>query len=598
MLAARASTRWRYLGARRSYRKLLLYAVGTLIVLWIGWIVVTALVARQDAASIHDRLERVRMQLATGDLSGARETAASIPALAAHAHRMTTGPAWWTAAELPVVGRPFEIARGATALADDLGRDGVPALLSVAQQLDPVALRTGPDTINLRPLERAAPALVRSDELLERAMTRLRALPSSSWLPPVDSVRTSLEATLEPIAGYVSAGARTAEVLPALLGNSGPQRYFVALQNEAEMRGTGGLPGAYAIAVADHGTLRFVRFGTDGDLQPRATGALIKTGLNFGPAYQAAYAAAGPTETILNSNISPHFPYAAQIWAAMWEKQFGQHIDGAVAIDPQVLANVLSATGPVSVAGLPLGASNAVQLAEQQEYALFPNNSDRNAFLTDALHAVADRITSGVGSPRRLVQAMSLSSREGRVLVWSEDSRVERILEQTNYAGVIPDDRRPFVGMVLNNVAAGKLDYYLRRSLEYQRIGCGPVRDMVVTMTLRNEAPGSGLPPYVDTRLDHPPESVEPGDNRSLLDYYATAGAQLTSVTIDGKQATASVLEDRGHPVFRFDLELPHGSTRTIVLHLSEPAGSGPLDVWRQPGVTPLQVSGVAQSCG
>ena len=151
--------------------------------------------------------------------------------------------------------------------------------------------------------------------------------------------------------------------------------------------------------------------------------------------------------------------------------------------------------------------------------------------------------------------------------------------------------------VVLNNIAAGKLDYYLSRSVRFQRIGCGPTRDVQVTVTLRNNAPSTALPSYVVGRLDQPDGPTQPGDNRTLMDYYATAGAQLLGVTIDGQQGTAAVLQERGHPVYRIDLELPRGVSREVTLHLREPAGSGPLQVWRQPGVTPVDVSGVDQAC-
>jgi hypothetical protein len=39
------------------------------------------------------------------------------------------------------------------------------------------------------------------------------------------------------------------------------------------------------------------------------------------------------------------------------------------------------------------------------------------------------------------------------------------------------------------------------------------------------------------------------------------------------------------------DLELPRGTSRTIVLHLSEPSGTGAPVVLRQPLVHPLDVT-------
>jgi hypothetical protein len=183
------------------------------------------------------------------------------------------------------------------------------------------------------------------------------------------------------------------------------------------------------------------------------------------------------------------------------------------------------------------------------------------------------------------------------LLVWDRDPSIERALINGGYSGAIPDNERPFAGPVLNNVASGKLDYYLQRSLQYLRTGCGSSRDVVATVTLANLAPASGLPPYVTTRVDDRADTAKPGDNRVLLDYYATKGALLQGVEINGKKTTAIVKRMSGHPFFRFDLELPRGTTTTVVLHLKEPAGRGSLDVWRQPGVTPLDVQAFSQSC-
>jgi hypothetical protein len=120
----------------------------------------------------------------------------------------------------------------------------------------------------------------------------------------------------------------------------------------------------------------------------------------------------------------------------------------------------------------------------------------------------------------------------------------------------------------------------------------------VVKIDLTNTAPASGLPAYVTTRLDHdPPANVKPGDNREIVDYWATPGAQLASVTINGKFATAAVYQELGHPMYRFDMELPLGTTSTLVLNLVEPrAGNDPV-IWQQPGVVPMDISTEVQHC-
>jgi hypothetical protein len=572
--------------------------VAALALLCAAWIVVTGVLARQQVNKLEDRLQVVKQLVARGDIDGARQAAQGIPTLARRAHLLTTGPAWWAAAQVPYLGDPFDVMRGATTAGKSVGTSGVETLLDIAKTLDPRTLRSGGDTLKLAPLQKTAPELRDAADDLDRAITRVDGLPGDTWFHPVNHARLGLSAQLHSIVGYVDAAANATRILPTMLGDQGTQRYFIGLQNEAEMRGTGGLPGAFAIAEATHGTISFVHFGSDAELLPAATNQRIETGLNFGAGYNDLYGASSPTNFIVNSNASPNFPYAAQIWARMWERVSGQKIDGAIALDPTTLAYFLSVTGPVALpGGGQVSSSNVVSLLEKDEYVLFPDNAKRKDFLVDVLRVTSKKLTSGAGSATALAQTMTKVSNLNRLQVWSADPDAEKVLAATSYGGVIPTDDRPFGALILNNAAAGKLDYYLVRAMDYHRSGCGSTRDVFVTVTLTNNAPASGLPLYVLGRLDHHDSSVQPGDNRTLLDYYATNGAELLSATINDKPATMAVLGDRGKRVFRTDLELPRGKTVTLTLHLQEPAGTGQPQIWRQPGVTDLAVHAFSQPC-
>lgn len=574
------------------------YAVGGLLIFGLIWILATALLVKRQQNQIEVALRNVQNQVAAGDIAGAQNAAKNIPTMVRRAHLLTSGPAWWTAAELPYVGTPFEIARGATSASLTVGADVLPKLLNVASSLDPAKLRVGGHTVDLQPLVDAEPTLSTAARQLDKALASLSAVPLDGWLTPINNTRIQLELQMRAVGGYVDAASRAAKVLPNMLGLHGTKRYFIALQNEAEARGTGGLPGAFAIATATKGTVKFRTFSSDFALLPVANKQRIPTGLDFGQNYHAAYGSMTPTSFFTNGNVSPHFPYAARVWAAMWQKHSGQHIDGVVAIDPQVLAYFLGATGPVAMPdGSVIGANNVVELTEKDQYQIFTDNFARKDYLVSILKSVSTNLMSGRASAMRLAKAATAAAKEQRFLVWSADPSVESVLAETDYAGAIPDNSRPFVGLVLNNASAGKLDYYVTRSLTYHRSGCGSQRDVLVTIQLRNNAPASGLPIYVTTRLDHPPYPTKPGDSRTILDYYATQGAQLQSATLNDKPTTIIVQQDRGHPIFRMDLELPRGKTQTLTLHLSEPAGKGQPRVWRQPGVSPMGVVFYSQAC-
>jgi hypothetical protein len=592
--------RVRYHRRTPRIKKILLYGGTALVGLSFIWLVVTGLVARSQLAELNSRLARVKTLVASGQIDDARKLAADVPLMSQRAHHLTTGPVWWVAAHVPYFGEPLDVTRGTALATEQVGTHAVPQLLDVARLINPASLRAGGNTVRVAPLVNALPQLTEAARALDESTVQLSQLPTDTWLGVVNSKRAQFSVELQSIRGYVDAAARAAKVLPAMLGQNGEtKRYFIGLQNEAELRGTGGLPGAFAIAAVTNGTIKFERFESDAALLPPGRDHAIATGLDFGKGYDALYGPSLPTTTFVDSNVSPHFPYAAQIWAAMWTKVSGEKIDGAMAVDPTALSYFLAATGPTKLPnGGVINAANVVSLTQRDNYFLFPDNADRKAFLVSVLKAASKRLTSGAGTAYNIIKAASLAGSQQRLLAWSKDPTVEKQLEETDFAGVIPGGDRPFGGVVLNNAAAGKLDYYLERSMTYTRTGCGSRRDVIVTITLKNDAPASGLPLYVAGRADKPPPDAVPGDNHALVDYYATGGALLQSVTLNGEPTTASSTQTLGKAVFRLDLELKRAATQTVVLHLDEPAGHGTPRIWRQPGVTPIVVRSFDQPCG
>jgi hypothetical protein len=411
----------------------------------------------------------------------------------------------------------------------------------------------------------------------------INQLPKTTWLHTIDGARSDVLTQLAALERTVRSAELATHIAPQMLGANGVKRYFVGFQNDAEARGTGGLPGAFGIVEADHGKLRFTRFESDSTLN------VVRTGLDFSPDYRQLYQGAETTSKYVNTNLSPNFPYAAQIWKAMWEKYSGEHIDGAIAVDPAALSYLLAVTGPVTVPDKStVSASNVVALTQSTVYARFPDPGprDQNArkdYLLDIARVVSKKILDTHGDTTALVRAAGRAAGERRLLVWSADPAVEADLAQTSVAGIIPTTKAPYVGLSIVNDGGNKLDYYLDRSLTWQRTGCGSTRQTTVTITLTNNAPASGLSPYVTGRSDRRSYPVKPGDNRLEVGYFATDGALMNSVTVGGRPATAAIGAERGHPVYTVDLELPRGTSRTIVLHLTEPAGTGKPIVLRQP---------------
>ena len=85
--------------------------------------------------------------------------------------------------------------------------------------------------------------------------------PDSLLLGPVAPARREAEAELSELNDKIHAASLVLQGLPRFLGAEGPRRYFFGAQNPAELRGTGGLIGAYSILTIDDGRFHFSPFG-------------------------------------------------------------------------------------------------------------------------------------------------------------------------------------------------------------------------------------------------------------------------------------------------------------------------------------------------
>ncbi len=561
-----------------------------------AWVGFSALSTRAYLNQARLEATTLRSQLVSGDLSAAQVTAGRLRTELTLAHNAANGPFWDLAATLPRIGDPVHSVRGMTVALRQLGNQTVPELLAAAQRLDPATLRAPDGQVDLQALEASAPALDRAAQELQRARAHLQSLPAQTWADSVDLARTELLDQLETAEHTLRNTAAAASVLPAMLGGEGERTYLLAYQNNAEARGTGGLAGAFGIVRARDGLLALDQF----DSQRVMAGATTK--VNFGEDYDRLYNGASTTTLYANSNLSPHFPYAAQIWLQMWESKVGDHVDGVIALDPVVLSHLLEATGPVRLTdGTSVSAANVVGLTQQYAYAKYPRLVDdpaRRAYLGQIEMAVSAGIMSPGVDVGKLMRALGKSASERRLLVWSAHPTEQRELERHVIAGAVPETTAPYVGLSIVNEAGNKLDYYLDRSVTWQRTGCGPRREVTVTVALRNNAPGTGLSEVVAARNDFHPYPVEPGDHRLRVDYLATQGAVLKAVTLDGKRAPVTIGRQLGHPHLSVDVELPRERTRTLVLRLSEPDGGGSAPiVLRQPLVRPLQLRVLDASC-
>jgi hypothetical protein len=273
----------------------------------------------------------------------------------------------------------------------------------------------------------------------------------------------------------------------------------------------------------------------------------------------------------------------------MWEQKTGTTVDGVMAIDPVALSYILAAVGPVTMAdGETITKDNVVELTESTAYVRFAaDNAARKAYLQDVAAAVVRKMTGHVDSPRQLLDALGRAVSERRIAVWSSSAEQQQLLQQTPLAHEVPDDSAPYAGLVINNLAGNKVDYYVTREIEYTADGCeSSTRKSTVTLRLTNTVSDvPSLPEYVSGQggIKDQLRDIPWGSAVSSVTLLATKGSALAGAFVNGTRVPVFRGVERGHPTFESQLVVLPQKTVEIKFELSEPTVPGAPRVPVQP---------------
>lgn len=274
------------------------------------------------------------------------------------------------------------------------------------------------------------------------------------------------------------------------------------------------------------------------------------------PDYTARYARFDPELSWQNITMSPDFPSVAQAIASLYPQSGGRPVDGVIAVDPIGLAALLKVVGPVQVKEwpVPITADNAAQVLLFDQYVRLQGDA-RVDFLARVTDAVWQRLTTSTPGVAELAQALSPVIAEKHIQVASTNPGEEGALERLGVAGAMAPVQGDFLGVVTQNASASKIDWFLRRAVDYRARfdpASGEVRS-TVRISLQNMAPSSGLPDYVIGSDTRPP--IPKGANKLYLSVYSPLA--LTGARVDGRPAGLESERERDRHVYSTYVVIP-----------------------------------------
>jgi hypothetical protein len=552
-----------------------------------AWIGIRAMLARQHLLNARTEIAQLRSQVSAGNIDGLSVGLAKVESEARAAKDLTSDPIWSGLSHLPLLGLTLSASNHVATSVNELTTRALGPLLDASKHLDPKHLRRSDGTIDLAGLASTEPDLKAAQTALQDVNQKLEQMSVDGVVGPVVDARMQLLGQLHGLTGTIDTAYRASRIAPVMLGADGPRRYLMVFETPAESRGTGGLVGSYAIISIDHGKITREHTGSNTELQDSPTPVV-----DLGPEFNTRYGSIDAARGWRNANFTPNFPWAAEIWQRLWERQSGEKLDGVISVDPVALGYMLDVTGPITLSdGEVINGQNAAEWSMVTSYAKYGGDSPlRKQLSVELATKTLDQLTSGDGGSTALLKALGRAAGERRLLIWSAHPAEQAIISGTPPAGELPEYSGPFTALVLRNGSGDKLDYYVTRSQDYRVLSCGPQRRLVqVTATLNNTAPRSGLPAYVTNRADG--KVVPYGQDRVFANIYSARGSLLEKATLNGKPIKVVAATERGLAVYEADVELPIGAPQTVTLTINEPRSTLPLHYLIQPLVKPLKLS-------
>lgn len=531
-----------------------------LVLLTCGWISVRGVLAKQALEEAIPLAMEYKSAVVSGDNDKAIQLDRAFSERVDSAASLTSDPVWRIAEAVPGIGPNLHAFAEAAAVAKSVSDHAVSRLTDILRDYDLSSFKPVDGAFDLdsvqavaAPLSDAAAAVATSDD-------EAAAIPTDNVLPPVRDGVAKLQSALGLAHEGLAAIDRAAKLLPSMLGDEKPRRYFLLFQNPAELRATGGIASAGALILADGGKLDLIQQVSSEDFPHYAepvTDLPDETESLYGD-IMGRY--------LQDVNLTPNFPLSAQLASTMWQTQFGSDVDGVISVDPVALSYILKATGPIKLdTGDTLDAGNAVRLLLSDVYARYPDPKAQDAFFASAAAMVFEHVSSGHLDVSALMSAITRAGNESRVYVWSTHDEEQKLLEETTLAGRLPisgDEVQRF-GVYLNDATGGKMDYYLDTSVGIGSTICRKDERpyYVVSVSLTNAAPkdaADSLPEYVTGGGGY---GVTPGNVKTQVNAYAPRGFTSIGMLQNGKATGYRPALDAGYAVSQAYAELKPGET-------------------------------------
>ena len=543
---------------RQKWVKRGLVALPFLVLLGLVWVAFSAWTVRGDLTEARSAAARLEQALRDQDATAAESELAALQEHSNRAADWTDGPTWAVLGWTPVWGGDAKAIRLMSDALAEVAGDGLSPLVGALSDLEAGRFDPEAGRVPLDELERLAPGLDDSQTSFERADDLLAQVEPSGRVGLIQDARGQLSDAVDEGLDRLGPVRRAVRLMPPMLGAEGERRYLLVLQNNAEIRSTGGFPGSTFQLSANDGQIDLIE-----PVSGNTFDFLEPPGLPLGEQERALYTDRAATRFV-DANFIPDFPQAADLMRARYEQRFDTELDGVIAADPVLLSYLLQDADPIEVRGVSLTSDNVVQELLSGTYARYEDPAVQDEFFREAGTKAFSALTGDV-DPASLIDGLRRGVAEGRVMVTSTREDEQDALAEAGITGALePDPEVTTLGVYVNDTTSttgSKLSYYLDYDATARERSCNGGR-AVIDASMRLSAPFPGDPAALPAYVTAGSRDTVAGAQGLTLFLLGPQAGTIEDVRLDGQPVGTSPIEGDGRPGVRVETVLaPNAST-------------------------------------
>lgn len=379
---------------------------------------------------------------------------------------------------------------------------------------------------------------------------------------------------------YIGSAIDYTDFLLGVVGG-GTRKYLVLLQNNSELRPTGGFPGSYALVTFADGTLKTVVvddiYNLDGQLKE-----------NIVPPRPLRHIT--PNWGMRDANWFADFPASARKIQEFYLKDGGPPVDGVLTVTPDVIEKIIAVAGPIEMPeyGLTLDAGNF--LAEiQREVEYGDNRAQPKTILKEFQSQLFAKLKEQTGDRwLKIFQILTEAAAQKHILAYFNDRALEKFAVQNGLGGEMKRPGGDYLQVVFSNVKGSKTDAVINSAFDLQvKPSISGSNNRLTISRLHN----GGNSPYgfynkispAYVRVYVPKGSaLESIEGHSLTNYRPLIGYEdynfksdpelkALEATVFSPFAGVEVFEESDKTAFGFWLLIKPGENKSVIVNYQTP---------------------------